>query len=181
MRIKIFVVSLLVFLGCCSYPYSSLHDAIQSEWDYPIKIMKVDEVKNIVVFLNGENLYVFNKFVEENKLYKYSNEGENGFRLQNIGSDSVFLRIFNDDKVGNVVWGVSRDREADRVVVIFENKLNPSKVYEIDDILENNVFVGYPEKDFFENQVEVHDEWNVIIKVYDDDDNIITEVNNVWF
>jgi hypothetical protein len=172
-------LSMILFLGGCTY-YPSIDEAILSEWDYPIKVLYVDEKKNTVIFLDPEDQYIFNTFENKDHKYRYSAEGEDAWRVTGK-SGPLFLRAINREKVGNVVWGVvNTDRKAVKVEVIFTNKTNPEIQVKMTIPVKNNVFIGYPEQDFFGSEESLYNEWTGTAKAFDENNNIVA-VSNTYY
>jgi hypothetical protein len=170
------LLSIVLFLTGCTYP--SIDEAIQSHWKHPIKVLYVDEKKNTVVYLVQEEIYIFNAFEKKDHKFRYSTEGEDNCRITGK-SGPLFIRVLNREKIGNVVWGVvNTDKKAATVEVTFTNKTNPDIQVKMTIPVKNNVFIGYPEQDFFGSEESLYNEWTGTAKAFDEEKNIA--VSNIF-
>ncbi|MFD2615598.1 hypothetical protein [Paenibacillus gansuensis] len=170
-----FIITLLVITGCNTY--KSLDEAIQSKWKSPIKVLLIDKMKNTVVFLDQDQ-YVFNTFKKNGDKYIYSTDGEDGWTFTADSGLTPFLfRSLNTKTAGNVFWGaIKTDKDVETVEVTYTNINASDSQIKVKIPVVDNVFIGYPTRDFFDSDLTLSGEWKLSAKAFDEDGNIVAAV-----
>jgi len=172
------LMSIVLLITGCSY--NTLNEAVHSKHknNDTIKIGYVENKKHTLIFTEGikDKQYVFSTFQKKNGKFKYSTKYEDGVTFHSEVGIPFLIRTINIEKVGNVIWGALKtDKKIAKVTVVYKNIKQPDEKIEVDIPVKNNMFIGYPDKPFYENETTVYQEWDLSGTAYDEKGNVVAK------
>ncbi|MEH7452413.1 hypothetical protein [Gottfriedia acidiceleris] len=178
MRYLLLLISIVILLTGCSY--NTLNEAVHSKHknNDTIKIGYVENKKKTLIFTEGikDKQYVFSTFQKKNGKFNYSTKYEDGVTFDSEAGIPFLIRTINIENVGNVIWGALKtDKKIAKVTIIYKNTKYPNEQIEVDIPVKNNMFIGYPDKSFFENETTVYQDWEMSGTAYDEKGNVIAK------
>lgn len=178
MRYLLLFISIVILLTGCSY--NTLNEAVHSKHknNDTVKIGYVENKKQTLIFTEGkkDKQYVFSTFQKKNGKFNYSTKYEDGVTFDSEVGIPFLIQTINVENVGNVIWGALKtDKKIAKVTVIYKNIKSPNEQIKVDIPVKNNMFIGYPDNSFFENETTVYQDWDMSGTAYDENGNVIAK------
>ncbi|QOR68928.1 hypothetical protein IM538_13210 [Cytobacillus suaedae] len=109
-------------MGCTLWGYHTLEEAVQSQWDSPIKVVNQDEENRVVYYLD-QTQHVVGIYEYKNEKYFYNNEQSKGMRFTSEKGLPFYIAYDHFVGSGDIVYGaISSDNHVvDHFVIQYKN------------------------------------------------------------
>ncbi len=137
MRKIILLMGVVILLSGCVGRYQTLEEAVQSQWDTPIKVINKDEDKQLVYYLDHSQ-HVVGVYDYKNGNYSYENEQSVGNTFTSEKGIPFYISPNHFEGTGDVIFGAiaSGDKKVDQFVIQYKN----GETQEIE--AKNNTFIA---------------------------------------
>lgn len=136
MRLILVFVTFLLILSGCNTGYSSLEEAVQSQWKTPIQVINQDEENQLVYYLD-QSQHILGVYKFENRKYRYNNKQSVGMTFSTETGLPFLVTANHFEGIGNIIHGAITTDEHE--IEKFEIHYKSGEIQEIS--AKNNTFI----------------------------------------